>query len=180
MIVAYLRVSTTGQSLDAQRDATRGAGAHLVFEEKESGTKTDRPELARALDALHEGDVLLVTRLDRLARSTLDLHNILARVAKAGAGFRSLNEPMLDTTTPHGRLLIAVLAALASFERDLIVSRTDEGRKRAQARGTRFGPKPILTPVQITVAKQMRAEGETATAIAGVLGCSRQTISRAL
>lgn len=183
MIIAYLRVSTGGQSLDAQRDAARAAIApgdpFLIFEEKESGARTDRPELERALAALSPGDVLTVTRLDRLARSTLDLHNILARIAAAGAGFRSLHEPMLDTTTPHGKLLIAILGALAEFERGLIYSRTSEGRARAKAHGVKFGPKPVLSPPQIAEARRRRAEGESPGHIGAILGVSRQTILRA-
>lgn len=180
MIVAYLRVSTSGQTLDAQQDAVRAIGADLVFQEKESGAKTDRPELARALAALKSGDVLTVTRLDRLARSTLDLHNILAKVAAAGAGFRSINEPMLDTTTAHGKLLTAILAAIGEFERGLICARTDEGRKRAQALGVRFGPKPVLTPRQIEDVRQRVAAGETKSGMAELFRVSRQTIARAL
>lgn len=180
MIVAYCRCSTIGQSLDAQIDAVRSAGAHVIFAEKESGARTDRPELARALAALSAGDVLMITRLDRLARSTLDLHNILAKVSAAGAGFRSLAEPMLDTTTAHGKLLTAILGALGEFERSLILSRTDEGRKRAQARGVRFGPKPRLTPIQVAEARRRVAEGETPTHLARLFQVSRQTISRAV
>jgi DNA invertase Pin-like site-specific DNA recombinase len=92
-----------------------------------------------------EGDVLLVTRLDRLARSTRDLLNVLATVSERGAGFRSLADPMIDTTSPHGKLILAVLAALAEFERSMILARTSEGRTRAQARGIRFGRKPKLS-----------------------------------
>ena len=184
MMIGYGRVSTCGQSLDAQREAliaAAGAGnPWLIFEEKESGAKTDRPELARALAALEPGDVLTVTRLDRLARSTVDLHNILAKVAAAGAGFRSINEPMLDTTTPHGKLLTAILGALGEFERSLILSRTAEGRKRAAARGAKFGPKPKLSPRQIDDARRRIEAGETIAGMAELFNVSRQTISRAL
>jgi DNA invertase Pin-like site-specific DNA recombinase len=110
-----------------------------------SGAVTERKALARAIAALASGDVLLVTRLDRLARSTRDLLNVLDAVAKAGAGFRSLSDQWADTTTAHGRLMLTVLGGLAEFERELIRARTDEGRKRAQARGIRLSSvkKPI-------------------------------------
>ena len=137
--IGYARVSTDGQTLDAQRAALKAAGAELVFAEKVSGAQTDRKQLAKAIDALSGGDVLLVTRLDRLARSTRDLLNVLATVSDKGAGFRSIADAWADTTTAHGRLMLTVLGGLAEFERELIKARTDEGRKRAQARGIRFG-----------------------------------------
>jgi hypothetical protein len=114
--------------------ALKAAGAERTFSEKQSGVKADRKQLAKAIDALAKGNVLLVTRLDRLARSTRDLLNVLDAVGKAGAGFRSLADPMIDTTSP-GRLILAVLGALAEFERSMILARTAEGRKRAQDRG---------------------------------------------
>src|ERR1700738_4236162 len=129
----YARVSTDGQTLDAQHAALAAAGAEKVFAEKISGAVTDRKALAKAIAALGPGDVLLVTRLDRLARSTRDLLNVLDAVGKAGAGFKSLADPMIATTSPHGKLILAVLAALAEFERSMILTRTSEGRKRAQA-----------------------------------------------
>jgi DNA invertase Pin-like site-specific DNA recombinase len=112
MIVGYARVSTDGQELDAQHSALKAAGADRVFSEKISGAKTNRKQLAKAIEALVAGDVLLVTRLDRLARSTSDLLNVLATVSERKAGFRSLSDPMIDTTSPHGKLIIAVLGAL--------------------------------------------------------------------
>jgi DNA invertase Pin-like site-specific DNA recombinase len=147
MIVGYARVSTDGQTLDAQQSALSAAGAERVFAEKVSGAVTDRKALARAIAALGAGDVLLVTRLDRLARSTRDLLNVLDAINKAQAGFRSLADTWADTTTPHGRLMLTVLGGLAEFERELIRARTTEGRKRAQARGVRFGRKLKLTPI---------------------------------
>jgi DNA invertase Pin-like site-specific DNA recombinase len=145
----YARVSTDGQTLDGQLSALRLAGAEKVFSEKVSGAKTDRAALHKALAALQTGDILLVTRLDRLARSTRDLLNVLATVAERGAGFRSLNDQWADTTTPHGKLMITILGGLAEFERSLILARTGEGRQRAMARGVRFGRKPKLTPHQV-------------------------------
>ena len=134
MIIGYARVSTDGQSLDAQHSALQSAGAARVFAEKISGAKTDRAALARCLAALGGGDTLLVTKLDRLARSTRDLLNTLDAIGKAGASFRSLADAWADTTSAHGKLMITVLGGLAEFERHLILARTDEGRKRAQAR----------------------------------------------
>jgi DNA invertase Pin-like site-specific DNA recombinase len=178
MIIGYARVSTDGQELDAQLSALRSAGAGKVFAEKESGAKTDRKALAKAIRGLGAGDVLLVTRLDRLARSTRDLLNVLDAVGKAGAGFRSLADPMIDTTSPHGKLILAVLAALAEFERSMILARTSEGRKRAQARGVRFGRKPKLTKHQIAEALALREAGETTTDIGRLFNVSHSTISR--
>ena len=139
MIIGYARVSTDGQTLDAQQAALAGAGAERVFAEKVSGAVTERKALAKAIGALSPGDTLIVTKLDRLARSTRDLLNVLDTVGKAGAGFRSLADAWADTTTPHGRPMLTVLGGLAEFERHLILARTDEGRKRAQARGVKFG-----------------------------------------
>src|SRR5271169_4004203 len=135
MIVGYARVSTDGQTLDAQQAALSAAGAERAFAEKVSGAVTDRKALAKAIAALGPGDVLLVTRLDRLARSTRDLLNVLDTVAKAGAGFRSLSDQWADTTTPHGRLMLTVLGGLAEFERSLILARTGEGTDQGNGQG---------------------------------------------
>jgi DNA invertase Pin-like site-specific DNA recombinase len=124
------------------------AGCVKVFQEVASGAKTDRAQLRRLLDALGPGDVLMVTRLDRLARSTRDLLNTLATITGKQAGFRSLSDAWADTTTPHGRLMLTVLGGLAEFERELIRARTGEGRTRAKARGVKLGRKPKLTPHQ--------------------------------
>jgi DNA invertase Pin-like site-specific DNA recombinase len=178
MIIAYARVSTDGQTLDAQEAALRGAGAEKVFAEKVSGAVTDRKALAKAIAALSEGDVLLVTRLDRLARSTRDLLNVLASVSEKGAGFRSIADPMIDTTSPHGKLIIAVLGALAEFERSMILARTADGRKRAMDRGVRFGRKPKLSRFQIAEALSRREAGEALADIGRSYGVSHSTISR--
>jgi DNA invertase Pin-like site-specific DNA recombinase len=124
MIYGYARVSTEGQSVAAQVAALTDAGAQRIYKEVASGAKTDRAQLHRLLNALDEGDVLLVTRLDRLARSTRDLLNTLAAVTGRKAGFRSLGDAWADTTTPHGRLMLTVLGGLAEFERELIRTRT--------------------------------------------------------
>jgi DNA invertase Pin-like site-specific DNA recombinase len=122
----YARVSTRDQDHGAQVAELTAAGCAKVFTEKASGAKTDRVELAKLLKRLAPGDVLIVTRLDRLARSTRDLLNVLASVADRGAGFRSLRDAWADTTTPHGRLMLTVLGGLAEFERELIRARTGE------------------------------------------------------
>src|SRR3712207_5535353 len=138
-VYGYARVSTDGQTLDAQIAQLKVAGDERIFREKVSGARADRPELGRLMRALGPEDVVLVTRLDRLARSTRDLLNILAAIAESGAGFRSLNDAWADTTSPHGRLMLTVLGGLAEFERELIRHRTGEGRDRAKARGVQFG-----------------------------------------
>jgi len=177
-MMGYARVSTDGQTLDAQHQALIGAGADKVFAEKVSGAKTDRRELAKAIAALGPRDVLLVTRLDRLARSTRDLLNVMATISEKGAGFRSIADPLIDTTSPHGKLILAVLGALAEFERSMILARTSEGRKRAQARGVRFGRKPKLTPHQVAEALARRANGEALSDIGRSFNVSHTTISR--
>jgi DNA invertase Pin-like site-specific DNA recombinase len=178
MIVGYARVSTDGQTLDAQQSALVAAEVERVFAEKISGAITERPVLAKAISALGQGDTLVVTKLDRLARSTRDLLNTLDAVAKAGAAFKSLGDNWADTTTPHGRLMLTVLGGLAEFERHLILARTSEGRARAQARGVRFGRKLKLTAHQQQEALARRAAGEALVDIARSYAVSHSTISR--
>ena len=178
MIVGYARVSTDGQTLDAQQSALVDVGCEKVFAEKQSGAKTDRAQLARALATLAQGDTLVVCKLDRLARSTRDLLNTLAAISDKGATFKSLGDQWADTTTPHGRLMLTVLGGLAEFERHLILSRTAEGRTRAQARGVRFGRKPSLTQHQQQEALARRAAGEALVDIARSYAVSHSTISR--
>src|SRR6266446_10124644 len=148
MKYGYARVSTDGQSVDAQVRQLTKAGCKKVFREVASGAKTDRAQLRRLVDVLDAGDVLTVTRLDRLARSTRDLLNTLAAITERKAGFRLLGDTWADTTTSHGRLMLIVLGGLAEFERELIRARTGEGRKSAKARGVRFGRPSKLTPHQ--------------------------------
>jgi DNA invertase Pin-like site-specific DNA recombinase len=174
----YARVSTDGQTFAAQEAALHAAGCAKVYAEKVSGAVTDRKALARALAALKEGDTLIVTRLDRLARSTRDLLNTLDTIAKTGAGFKSLADAWADTTTPHGRLMLTVLGGLAEFERELIRARTGEGRARAKARGVHMGRPPKLTPHQQAEARQRRDNGETLTDIARTYGVAHTTIAR--
>ena len=174
----YARVSTNGQDLAGQDAELRSAGCAKVFKEKVSGAKTDRPELAKAIRQLEPGDVLVVTRLDRLARSTRDLLNVLDEIAKRGAGFRSLKDSWADTTSAHGRLMLTILGGLAEFERELIRARTGEGRKRAKARGVRFGRPRKLTPHQREEALRRLHAGETMADVARNYAVDGSTISR--
>lgn len=176
--VGYARVSTAGQALNAQLDQLGEIGCELTFSEKESGSKSDRPELQRALAALGEGDEFVVTRLDRLARSTRDLLEIVHRVEASGATLKSLSEAWADTTTPTGRLILTVLGGLAEFERKLIAERTSEGRARARREGRRLGRPPKLTEHQRHLVCSWRAQGRTNADIARDLGVSRSTVSR--
>jgi DNA invertase Pin-like site-specific DNA recombinase len=154
------------------------AGCAKVFKEKVSGAKTDRAELAKLLRRIEAGDVLIITRLDRLARSTRDLLNVIAAISDRGAGFKSLKDTWADTTSPHGRLMLTVLGGLAEFERELIRARTGEGRKRAKERGVRFGRPHKLTPHQRQEALARREAGETLMDIARSYGVSHLTIMR--
>src|SRR5215472_13474777 len=179
MIYGYARVSTDGQSVETQVRRLRAAGARRVFPEVASGARGDRSQLRRAIAKLEEGDVLMVIRLDRLARSTRDLLNTLAAIAEKNAGFRSLGDVWADTTTPHGRLMLTVLGGLAEFERELIRSRTGEGRERAKARGVKLGRKPKLTEHQKREAIRRRdVDGEPVREIARSYNVSHSTISR--
>src|SRR5450759_3286014 len=179
MIYGYARVSTDGQSVDAQVKQLRDAGAEKVFRETASGVRSDRAQLRRALDQLDKGDVLIVTRLDRLARSIRDLLNTVAAITAKKAGFRSLGDTWADSTTAHGRLMLAVLGGLAEFERELIAARTGEGRERAKARGVKMGRKPKLTAHQQREAIRRRdTKGEPVREIARTFNVSHSTISR--
>jgi DNA invertase Pin-like site-specific DNA recombinase len=134
--------------------------------------------LAKAISSLSQGDLLVVTKLDRLARSTRDLLNTIAVITGKGAGFRVLDNPAMDTTSAHGRLLLNILGSIAEFERELIKSRTGEGRARAKAKGVRFGRKPKLTEFQRREAIARRETGETLADIGRTFGVSHSTISR--
>jgi DNA invertase Pin-like site-specific DNA recombinase len=176
--LGYARVSTEGQSLTAQVAELKAANCQRIFREKVSGARSDRKRLARLVAGLGRGDVLVVTRLDRLARSTRDLLNVLAAISEKGAGFRSLRDSWADTTTAHGRLMLAVLGGLAEFERELIRTRTGEGRQRARARGVIMGRRPKLTGHQRREAVARREAGEVLTDIARSYNVSHSTISR--
>jgi DNA invertase Pin-like site-specific DNA recombinase len=174
----YARVSTNGQDLAAQEAELMAAGCAKVFKEKASGAKTDRVALGKVIRRLEPGDVLVVTRLDRLARSTRDLLNILATVSERQADFRSLRDTWADTTTPHGRLMLTVLGGLAEFERELIRARTGDGRARAKSRGVKFGRPSALTPHQRQEVMKRLAQGEAQADLARSYGVSQATISR--
>jgi DNA invertase Pin-like site-specific DNA recombinase len=178
-MMGYARVSTADQELEGQVAALKAAGAATVFKEKVSGVRADRPQLAKLMKALKAGDLVMVTKLDRLGRSTRELLGLLDRIAKAGASFKSLGDPLFDTTSSQGRLVSTLLAAIAEFERELIRERTGEGRKRAMAAGVHFGPKFKLSNYQRAEALKRRATGaETLAAIGQSYGVSAATISR--
>ena len=180
-LIGYARVSTQGQDLAQQRETLSAMGCQRIFEEKVSGAKRDRPELGRLLDHLRTGDVVTVTRLDRLARSTSDLLHIAERINNSGAGLCSLAEPWADTTSPAGRMVLTIFAGIADFERSLIGERTSAGRAAALARGVRFGPRPALSAEQIVHARRLiEEEGRPVTEAARILNVHRATLYRAL
>ena len=176
--IGYARVSTVGQTLDSQLEQLRGLECTKIYREKVTGAHNDRRELLKMLKNLAPGDVVTVTRIDRLARSTFDLFAIVKQIVDANAQFRSLAEPWADTGTSSGRLMLAVLGSLADVERDLIRTRTAEGRSRAQKRGQRMGRKPKLNEVQQDEARKRRAEGATLAELARSYGVGKSTISR--
>lgn len=179
-MIGYARVSTSGQTLAAQIEQLKAAGCTTIFQETASGARTDRPQLRKAIAALPHGGVMMVTRLDRLARSTRDLLNIVDEVKTKGASFKSLADAWADTTTPHGELILTVLGGLAQFERTLIKERTSEGRARAVKAGKKLGRRPLLTPAQQAEALRMAGEEKSHAEIGQVLRVSRSTVSRFL
>jgi len=176
--LGYARVSTYGQTLDAQLQQLRGVGCTKIYREKVTGVHNDRRELLKMLNALAPGDVVTVTRIDRLARSTFDLFAIVKQIVDAKAQFRSLAEPWADTGTSTGRLMIAVLGGLADVERDLIRTRTAEGRSRVQKRGQHMGRPSKLTDAHKAEARRRRAEGATLAELARSYDVGKSTISR--
>ena len=179
MIIGYARVSTDDQSLDSQTDALSEAGAEKVFADKISGSRRARPELDRMLEQLRDGDVVTVTKYDRLARSLKDLLEIVEVIRERGAGFRSLAED-IDTTTPAGRLVFHVFASIAQFERERISERTREGLASARKRGRIGGRPPALTSAQKEEVRRMRDEEQRAVAeIARLFKVSARTVRRA-
>jgi len=176
--LGYARVSTYGQTLDAQLEQLRAEGCAKIYREKVSGARADRRELLKLLKTLKPGDLVTVTRIDRLARSTFDLFAIVKQIVDAGGQFQSLAEPWADTATSTGRLMIAVLGGLADVERDLIRTRTSEGRSRATARGQHMGRPPKPNPTQQAEARRRGAEGATLTELAKSYNVGMATISR--
>lgn len=181
LLLGYARVSTDDQDLTTQRAELHAAGCTRLFAEKITGARRARPQLDRMLDQLRAGDVVTVTRLDRLARNTRDLLEIAERIQSAGAGLRSLAEPWADTTSPAGRMVLTIFAGIAEFERTLIIDRTQRGRVAAKAHGVKFGPRPTLSARQIDHARQIiDRDGHTLKEAAALLGVHRSTLYRAL
>ncbi|MBJ9698311.1 recombinase family protein [Burkholderia cenocepacia] len=178
-IIGYARVSTADQDATMQRQALDAAGAMKVFEDVASGAKADRPGLAAALAYLREGDTLAVWRLDRLGRSLPHLVQTVAELERRGVGFRSLTEN-IDTTTPNGRLVFHLFAALADFERDLIRERTRAGLAVAAARGKKGGRRPVMTPEKLTKARALMANGLTAREAATRVKVGKTALYKAL
>ena len=178
MTIGYARVSTDDQTLDAQIDALTTAGAERIFKEKKSGKTRQRTELDKLLEQLRGGDVVVVTKYDRLARSLRDLIEIVEVIREQGAGFRSLGED-IDTTTPAGRLVFHVFGSIAEFERERIAERTKEGLAAARKRGRVGGRPSALTAEQKEEIRRMRdEEGRSATELARLFGVSRRTVAR--
>lgn len=178
MDVGYARVSSSGQSLDVQLAALNEAGCEKVFAEKQSGTSTGKREkLQEALEFVREGDSLVVTRLDRLARSAVDLHNIVSQLARKGVSFKCLQQSGVDTSTSTGKLLLGMLAAIAEFETDIRKERQREGIERAKAAGVYKGRKPS---VDASAVEALKAQGLGGTEIAKRLGIGRASVYRVL
>lgn len=178
MLVGYGRVSSTSQSLDIQLEALRDAGCEKIFAEKKTGTKADnRQALQDALDFCREGDTLFVTRLDRLARSSVDLHNIVAKLESKGVRFRCLQQSGIDTDSGMGKLVLAILGAVAAFETDIRKERQREGIDKAKANGVYKGRKPS---VDVKEVRKLKSEGMRPTDIAKSLNIGRASVYRAL
>ncbi|WOI90291.1 recombinase family protein [Rhodococcus qingshengii] len=178
-LVGYARVSTGHQTLDGQHDALNIAGADRIFDDVMSGTRSDRPGLAAALDYVREGDTLVVPALDRLGRSLVDTINTLDALRKRGIYVRALREG-IDTSTPAGRMVAGVFASLAELERELIHERAAVAREAAKARGKQTGRPKALTNEQVGVARRMRENGESVATITKTLGISRATFYRVM
>ena len=178
MIIGYARVSTKGQNLRTQIEALKAAGCEKIYKEKLSGADNNRPQFKKALASLSEGDVLIVVRLSRLARSAKGLLEALDVILSSGAKFRSLSEPWCDTTTPEGKFTTTVMAGMIEFQRNLILETTAEGREAAQEDGVKFGRPSKLTEAQKREVRKKLAAGEKPSRIAALLGVHRTTISR--
>ena len=179
-LVGYARVSSTGQTLDVQLDHLKAAGCEKVYSEKRSGLDGKRTELGKCLDYVRESDVLLVTKLDRLARSTADLYAIMGRLQEKGVGFRCLDNRDLDTTTKTGKLLLGMLSLIAEFETDIRRERQLEGIAKAKERGVRFGRVATLTAEQVDDMKKRRADGALIKELMAEYGLSKAHVYRLL
>lgn len=180
-IIGYARVSANGQDYDGQIERLKQAGCKRIYAEKVSGkSQNGRHQLQKAIRGLDLGDTLIVVRLDRLARSIRDLLSILDTIKAAGAHIKALEDPWLDTTTPHGELILTIMGGMAEFERKLIRARCDEGIKRAKARGTVFGRKPVLDQGEKQKVAQRYAAGATITELAREYDCGIATIHRVI
>lgn len=180
MKLGYARVSTGDQNLNLQRAQLTEAGCELLFEEKISGARRSRPELDKVLGQLRKHDVLVVTRLDRLARSTSELLRIAERLSEKDAGLQSLAEPWADTTTPTGRMILTVFGGIAEFERSLILTRTDDGRRAAKGRGVTFGRPPKMRQDQQELARELIQNGKSISEVARTFNVHPATIYRCI
>ena len=177
--LGYGRVSTSDQNPDSQRDALLKAGVDQIFLDTFTGTKANRPELNRMKEQLRDGDTIVITRLDRLGRSTKDLLNLVSDLKEQGVNLEVI-EQNINTSTPEGKLFFTLVASFAEFEREIMRARTIDGLASARARGRVGGRKPAMSPAKVATAKQMYSEGKFVKEIAEVLGVSRPTIYRAL
>jgi DNA invertase Pin-like site-specific DNA recombinase len=178
MRIGYARVSTLDQKLDLQMQTLKKVGCTKIFREKVSGASRDRPELKRMLDQIREGDVVVVWKLDRLARSTRDLLETMESIRESGGQFQSISEPWADSTSYAGKMIMTVFAGIAEFERDLIRERTAAGRMAAKSKGVRFGRPRKLNPQQAKLAKRLLDEGKLVSEIAETFGVHVATIYR--
>ncbi len=178
MKLGYARVSTEDQTLQLQRPRLKQAGCEKVFEEKISGAARKRPELEKLLGEVRKGDVLVVTRLDRLARSTAELLIIAERLRDQGAGLQSLDEPWADTISPSGRMVLTVFAGIAEFERALIRQRTEDGLRDARKRGVLFGRPKKMRPDQLELAQDLLKQGRSISEVARTFNVHPATIYR--
>jgi len=176
--VGYARVSSTGQDLGVQLEKLKGCDK--VFKEKRSGVDAGRPELKRCLDYLREEDTLLVTKLDRLARSTSDLYRIVSKLIKKGVEFKVLDDPAIDTSSRTGKLVMGILALIAEFENDIRRERQMDGIAKARERGIRFGRKPLLVDEMVRRVRKLRKAGQTVPEIMRQTSLSKASVYRAL
>lgn len=177
-MVGYARVSSTGQKLEVQLEALKGC--EKIFQEKRSGVDGARPQLKRCLEYLREGDTLVVTKIDRLARSTSDLYRIISGLNEKGVQFKVIDDPTIDTTSRTGKLVLGILALIAEFENDIRRERQMDGIARARERGVRFGRKALLVPETVQKVRELRDAGTTVPEIIKRTGLSKASIYRAL